>query len=230
MPSVIRGVFRVLLVLVATTPLMAQEPTQQSAPGARRLQYGVRFGPSFTSLTSPETFDPGSVARAFEPTMNFGGFFNLQVRGPWSFQPEILFASKGHRTNPEGAPPIDNGVTVKPPAADDVILIRYLEFPLLLRLSKQTRETTSLYLIGGPALALMRYAEVRKVVDPGVHQDIDDQVEGTDLSYVLGAGLQHKRWLVDARLTMGVKNIATVEPRPGDVKTSAFSVLLGVRF
>ena len=47
--------------------------------------------------------------------------------------------------------------------------------------------------------------------------------------YIFGAGLQHRRWLVDARFTRGMRNIA-LDPAAVAVKTGAFSVLMGARF
>ena len=209
----------------AAAPSAPAEP-----PGLGRVQYGVRFGPSFTTLSSVDAFDDSATAAAFEPTMNFGGFANMRLGGSMSFQPEILFASKGERVYDKGAPPVQtpSGGT-EPPAADRVILVRYLEFPLLLRMSKQTHENTSLFLIIGPAFAFRRNAVIREIVDSGRHEVITDEVNSGDFSYIFGAGLQHRRWLVDARFTHGTRNIA-VDPFPAPVKTSAFGVLMGARF
>jgi hypothetical protein len=118
---------------------------------------------------------------------------------------------------------------VKLPAANRVILVRYLEVPLLLRLSKRTHESTSLYAIGGPAFALRRNAVIRQVSDPGRREDIDDLISGSNFLYIVGGGLQHKRWLVDARITRGVRSVAA-DTGLAPVKTGAFSVLMGVRF
>ncbi len=190
----------------------------------------MRFGPSFTTLTSVETFDDTAAPAAFEPTMNFGGFVNIALGGAMSFQPEVIFASKGERIRDKDAQPVTTpGGTLELPDADRVILVRYLEFPLLLRMSKRTHENTSLYLVAGPAIALRRNAVIREVVDAGRHEVINDEVNGGDFSYILGAGLQHRRWLVDARFTRGMRNIAS-NPTPAAVKTGAFSVLMGARF
>ena len=110
-----------------------------------------------------------------------------------------------------------------------MILVRYLEFPLLLRMSKQTHENTSLFVIVGPAIAFRRNAVIREVVDSERLEDIENQVNGRDLSYIMGGGMQHRRWLVDARITRGTRNIAS-DPFPASVKTSAFAVLMGARF
>jgi hypothetical protein len=212
------------------TPPPAAAATPAAPAGPSRLHYGVRFGPSFTSLSSVEPFDDTATIAAFEPTMNFGGYVQIDLTGAFSFQPEVLFAAKGHRIRDKDAQPFtDSTGEVKLPAADRVVLVRYLEFPMLLRMSRRTHENTSVYLIGGPSLALRRNAVIREVADSGRHEDIDDLVGGSDLSYIFGAGLQHKRWLVDARFTRGMRNIATFgEPVP--VKTGAFSVLMGARF
>ena len=203
-------------------------PAGPAGPG--RIFYGVRFGPSFTTLTSVETFDSTAAPAAFEPTLNFGGFVNVGLRGSLSFQPEVLFAAKGERVRDKDAELITTpSGELELPDADRVILVRYLEFPLLVRLSKQTHENTSLYLIAGPAFAFQRNAVIRQVVDSGRHEDIDEQVNSSDMSYIFGGGLQHKRWLVDARITRGIRNIAT-DPVPASVKTGAFAVLMGARF
>ena len=211
-------------------PAAAAPAAPEQPAGPDRIDFGVRFGPSFTTLTSVETFDITAAPAAFEPTLNFGGFINIRLGGAISFQPELLFAVKGHRIRDKDAQPVTTSTgELKLPAADRVILVRYLEVPLLLRLSKRTHENTSLYLIAGPAFALRRNAVIRDVADSGRHEDIDDLVKSSDLSYIGGAGMQHRRWMVDARITRGIGSIAT-DPFPADVKTSAFSVLMGVRF
>ena len=235
-------ILTILLTCAAIVPAWAQTdppvPPPGTAPaapavpaGPRRIIYGVRFGPSFTTLTSVETFDDTAAPAAFEPTMNFGGFVNIELAGSsMSFQPEVLFASKGERIRDKDAPPITTGSgELKLPPADRVILVRYLEFPLLLRLSKQTHENTSLYVIVGPAIAFRRNAVIREVVDSERFEDIENQVSSNDLSYIMGGGLQHRRWFADARITRGTRNIAS-DPFPASVKTSAFAVLLGARF
>jgi Outer membrane protein beta-barrel domain len=233
-----------LLILAAGVPATAQTPAppDTAAPpaaaaakppepaGPSRLHYGVRFGPSFTSLSSVEPFDDTAAIAAFEPTLNFGGYFEIDLTGAFSFQPEVLFAAKGHRIRDKDAQPFtDSAGQVRLPAADRVVLVRYLEFPMLLRMSRRTHENTSVYLIGGPSFALRRNAVIREVADSGRLEEIGDLVTGSDLSYILGAGLQHRRWLVDARVTRGMRNIAS-DPFPAGVKTGAFSVLMGARF
>ena len=229
------------LSLAAIVPASAQtappEPAAGAAPAAQaepagpsRIDYGVRFGPSFTTLTSVETLDDTAAAAAFEPTLNFGGFITIRLGGALSFQPEALFVAKGHRVRDKDAQSVTTAAgEIKLPAADRVILVRYLEFPLLLRLSKRTHEHTSLYVIAGPAFAIRRGAVIRQVADAGRREDIDDLVNGDNFSYTVGAGLQHRRWLVDARIVRGMRNIAA-DPTPASVKTSAFSVLMGARF
>ena len=229
-----------LLVFAASRPAAAQTdppPAPVAVPPAAaspavpgRIQFGVRFGPSFTTLSSVEPFDATAVAAAFEPTLNFGAYMTMTLTGPLSFQPEVLFAAKGQRIRDKDALPITTPTgELEFPAADRVVLVRYLEFPMLLRASKTTHENTSVYLIAGPAFAFRRSAVIRDVADAGRHEDIGDQVSGGNLSYIAGAGLQHRRWLVDARFTRGMRNIAS-SSTPVTVKTGAFSVLMGARF
>ena len=238
-----KSVLAALIALAFSAAAFAQAPTPDAAgaapaaapapdvaSGPRRVDYGVRFGPSFTTLSNVGGIDVTAAAAAFEPTLNFGGFFTVRLTGSMAFQPEVLFAAKGHRIRDVDAAPITTLTgEVKFPPADRVILVRYLEVPMLLRLSKQTHENTSLYLIGGPAFALRRNAVIRQVADAGRHEKIDDLVSGSDFSYIFGAGAQHRRWLVDARFTRGMRNVAT-ETANAPVKTGAFAVLMGVRF
>ena len=220
---------RVAATLLALSLPAAAQTAPSQAP-QRRIDYGVRFGPSFTTLSSVEPFDDTAATAAFEPTLNFGGYATVPLTGALSFQPEVLFAARGHRIRDEDARPITTpSGELKLPAADRVVLVRYLEFPLLLRLSKRTHENTSVFAIAGPAFALRRGAVVRDVANAGRREDIADLVSGSNLSYIAGAGLQYRRWLLDARFTRGMSSIAAA-PAALEVKTGAFSVLMGVAF
>jgi hypothetical protein len=236
-------IFAALLTFAALDASSAQTPpaapptqtpvavtTPQAPAGPDRVHYGVRFGPSFTTLTNVDSLDPTAAAAAFEPTLNFGGFATLQLTQAIAFQPEVLFAAKGHRIRDRDATPVPTSSgELELPAADRVILVRYLEVPLLVRLSKRTHENTSIYLIGGPAIALRRNAVIREVSNPGRHEDIDDLISGSNFLYIVGGGVEHRRWLADARITRGARSVA-VDPTRSPVKTGAFSVLIGVRF
>ncbi len=151
----------------------------------------MRFGPSFTTLTSVETFDDTAAPAAFEPTMNFGGFVNIALGGAMSFQPEVIFAAKGEQDSRQGRAARHHARRqLELPDADRVILVRYLEFPLLLRMSKRTHENTSLYLMAGPAIALRRNAVIREVVDAGRHEVITMMVKAAmTFRYIAGRRL-----------------------------------------
>ena len=235
----IRATAAAVLCLIAGVPVRAQNPTPDAAPVAQpapspqtdqrpAVQYGLRFGLAFTSLTSVETFDPTAVAAASEPTLHFGGFMTFNISGPLAFQPELLFVARGERAHDKDAQPTISGNGTKPPQADRVILLRYVEIPLLVRASRRRGPDSSIYAIGGPALAIGRSAVNRQVADPGKYTDIGELVTGTNLSLVYGGGMQYRRWLVDARFTTGLRNIAVV-PQPAPVKTGGFAVLIGVR-
>lgn len=223
---------RVFFILLLSISASAQTPAPDAAaaaPLARRgVEYGVRFGPAFTSLTSVETFDGTGVAAAPESTMHFGGYFRFGLSGALSLQPEVLLAAKGQRIHDKNAQPTISGTGIRPPQADRVVLIRYLEIPVLVRASKMMHTDSSVYVIAGPALALRRNAVIRQVADSGKHKDIGGQVSGSNFSLVYGGGFQYQRWSADARFTRGLRNVAVV-PRPGAVKTGGFAVLLGVR-
>src|SRR5687767_16029248 len=101
-------------------PATPAAPAPVTSPaGPARLHYGVRFGPSFTTLTNVDTLDETAAAAAFEPTLNFGGFVTFQLTPAMAFQPEVLFAAKGHRIRDKDAQPLTTPTgEVKLPAAD----------------------------------------------------------------------------------------------------------------
>lgn len=152
----------------------------------------------------------------------------MHISGALSFQPEVLFAAKGQRIHDKDAQPTLSGTGLRPPQADRVVLVRYLEIPLLVRATRLTRVDSSVYLIAGPSLAIRRSAVIRGVADSGRLEDIAAQVARSNFSLVYGAGFQHQRWLVDARFTRGLRNIAA-GPAAANVKTGGFAVLMGVR-
>ena len=211
-------------------PQPAAAATPPAPAGPSRVHYGVRYGPSFTTLTSVEPFDETAVIAAFEPTLNFGGYVQIDMAGAFSFQPEVLFAAKGHRIRDkrraaglnadrraEASAGGQSGAGALPrvPDADAAVEAHAREHVgvphrrTVIRHAAQRRDSRSGRL--GQARGHRRSRQRQR------------------LSYIFGAGLQHRRWLVDARFTRGMRNIAT-DPTPVGVKTGAFSVLMGTRF
>ena len=153
-----------LLVLAAALPAAAQTPPPSDAATAN----AATATGSRRDSARARGAEPRSLRRAIRPSFHHaderravrrhGGHGRLRadaelrrvrpdrMTGAFSFQPEVLFAAKGHRIRDKDAQPVTTPTgELKLPAADRVVLVRYLEFPLLMRLSKRTHENTSVY-------------------------------------------------------------------------------------
>jgi hypothetical protein len=212
----------VLLFLLMAVPSIGQTP-----PVGRTLESGVKIGLALTNLSNVSTLVNTSIAAGFEPTISLGGFLTIPVSGRVGFQLEAALAAKGQRIRDPNAT-ISAG-TPREPQADRVVLLKYLEFPLLMRLSTAGRAGTSLYVLGGPAIGFRLGAVSRTVADAGVLNDIEALIKGTDFGLMVGGGIQHNHVLVEGRVTKGLQNVALV-PAPGEVKTRSLAVIVGVRF
>ena len=162
--------------------------------------------------------------------MNFGGYALIDLRGPLSFQPEVLFAAKGHRIRDKDAQPITTSTgELKLPAADRVVLVRYLEFPLLLRHVEAHARNTSLY-DRRPVIRLAperRDTRGRRRRQARGHRRLGERQQpvvhrrrGRAIQALAGRCALHAR---DAKHRVRSRD-------PVAVKTGAFSVLMGARF
>jgi len=103
--------------------------------------------------------------------------------------------------------------------------IYYLQVPWLLKINARSSRNVSGYGIIGPAI------DLRVGDDFGNLGDIDniDAIERTDVSLVVGVGVELTRFIIEARGTWGLRNI--VQSAEGvDVKSRTFAILFGLRF
>lgn len=203
---------------------------------AQVLDKGVKLGVAMTNLSNIVALTSPLIESGAEPTISFGGFVTFPISGGLAFQTEALFSSKGQRIRDKDAQattivgPIGTTIT-KLPEADRVVLLNYLEIPLLMRLSTTpaTPAGTSFHVLGGLALAFKMGAKLRWVTENREPDDIGSRISGSDVSLVMGGGLQRGHVIAEGRLTQGLKNVA-IDPSLGSVKTKAVTVILGVRF
>jgi hypothetical protein len=107
---------------------------------------------------------------------------------------------------------------------DEDLTLYYVQVPVLLRLNGGSRSTggVSVYGIVGPAVDL-------KIGDDLGDVAMVDEYEGFDVSIVGGAGIELGRFILEARGTWGLRNIAK-DFEAAELKSRTFAILAGVRF
>jgi hypothetical protein len=137
----------------------------------------------------------------------------------FSFQPELLFVMKGVKLDL----PADAGTVSAS--------INYLEFPLLARYTTVLNDTLRGYIVAGPTFSLKAGTSSR-FSGGGETEDlnIDPAFGSRDLGLAVGGGLERDRYLLEARYTFGLIDIATdIFPHSDSLRNRVFSVMIGIR-
>jgi hypothetical protein len=165
---------------------------------------GIKFGPTFADFNS-DAFD-------FDNRIGWHGgvFFGGNRSGVLGLQGEINWIRKRTTFGIEG----------------DEIRLDYLQFPALLRLNVGTDSAAgfALYGFGGPALDIKIADEIEGFTL------VDDGFEGTDVSLVLGGGIEVAYLIVEGRYTKGLRRVNKNFSDFTEIKTQAFTILFGIRF
>ena len=100
----------------------------------------------------------------------------------------------------------------------------YLQIPVLLRINAGSRNLSgvNVYGIVGPA------ADIK--IGETLNSNIIDDYEGFDVSVVAGAGVEITRFIIEARATWGLRNIAKGLGENRKITSRTFAVLAGFRF
>jgi hypothetical protein len=203
--------------------------------------HGVRGGPSISRFQG--VFGDGMPERRRGITGAW--FVRWQAGRLLSLQPELAWVARGG----DGGIAFDAPLAFPPAEPYPVrygYYIYYLEMPLLLRLDVPTREAWGLYVVGGPALALLmnsgaRYGrtpvaittaerEWAEYVDELGLDGFSADFRSTDVSIVGGGGLVlgrgNVRGVIDARYTHGLTNVLPVDVI--DARHRSWSVTAGI--
>ena len=159
-----------------------------------------------------------------------GGYVNFGLPGGLSVQPEVLYVTKGtsygktEETSPSG--------TVLG-TSETLVVLEYVEIPMLLRWSPPTPGIVHPSFVLGPAFSF-RVRSRLKITGYGEGSaSIDDQTKSTDvgLAFGGGAGIGHgrRKILVDARYTVGLTNVAD-RTFADSSKNGNFLLMMGVAF
>jgi hypothetical protein len=166
-----------------------------------------------------------------------GGFLRINVPGGMELQTELLYAMKGATTHSDLTDLSGNVVGI----ATTAYQMDYLEIPVLLRLNVGGAGEVQPSLLVGPSLGVTLRG--RLAYDgPGTDMSGDlNQIEDTDFGLVGGVGLEFghtpARMLLDARYTLGLKNVYalplmnfTGPPSVLNARTGTFTITAGLAF
>lgn len=142
------------------------------------------------------------------PGFSIGGFFSYQFTEFLSIQPEFAFTTKGSKINTIGDYYLSN-------------LFAYFEFPVLAKIFILPKSKVKPHFICGPALAFNYFA----LNDTGLLEDI----RGTDLGLILGAGIEYWKISLDIRINQGIVDFDT-SVESGNLKNRVFSFMVGYLF
>ena len=139
-----------------------------------------------------------------------GGVFFASSRPGASVATEVLYLKKGAEL------------------AGQTTDLYYLEVPVLLRVKGGSRGM-GFYGIGGPAFDI-------KLKDSQTNFNVKANYESLDLGFIVGAGIEASRLIVEGRYNWGLRNILkaggglTGLTGVTDIKTRSFALMAGVRF
>jgi hypothetical protein len=203
---VLRQIPFVLLVMVAAA-------STASTARAQGLEWGVKGGVNFATLTSDEDPNPDFT---FRIGLAAGGYVTWRIAERFEVQPEALFSQQGASVSAVGI--------------DSTIEIDYLAMPVLARyrLSPSPR---GLVLYAGPTPAVKLRARAKaEAGGEQVKTDISDSIKTFDVGVAFGAAFEFGRWSIDGRYTWGFTNISEAPEDTVSIRHRVIAGLVGVRF
>jgi hypothetical protein len=189
---------------------------------AQGIQFGGKVGPSFTTIVVEEDQDD---ELPFERRIAAagGGFVVLPIAARLFVQVEALATPRGTRLEPEQE---DGNV--------QTLLMRYLEFPVLLRVNGPRLGGDWYFFAGGyTAIRLSAQEQLSSFTgftSAGTREDISDSIERVENGIVGGAGVELGKYvLLEGRYGRGLSNVNKVEGAPR-FTSRALTFMIGVRF
>ena len=194
---------------------------------AQQREYGLKVGPAIATIVydsaPPDSnlLAPGDDAQYRRKVgAGGGGFVVLPLAGPLSVQIETLFSPKGGKL---------------PEQAGATLLVNYVEFPVLARITPVRSTSTSFHLFAGPSAdfrlnAQFKVAQSAGGITSGVKEDVTSSTKPFELALIGGGGLNIGRHaVVDARYSWGLSRV-NKEDAPLDLHNRVLTVLAGFRF
>jgi hypothetical protein len=205
---------------LATLTIVITAAMVAPAAGQRRVHVGAKVGPSFTTIALEE--DDGRTYHRRIAAAG-GGFVVLPLAARVAAQFEVLSNPKGSRLEEPGD------------TFTQTMKLRYLEFPVLLRVAGPKQRIGAWYLMGGGSFgvrtgATAEIASVTNSIMAGERSDASALIERFEGGVVAGAGLNAGRYLVvEGRYGRGLTNVNKVADSPR-FTNRALTFMVGVRY
>jgi hypothetical protein len=191
---------------------------------AQTVTAGVKAGAALSSVPNAgDVLDRISFEESVDVRAKLGivagGFVQIAFNERFSLQPEMLFVMKGVKLDL----PADAGsITAS---------LNYVELPLLARYTRALNDVLRGYIIAGPSFALKAgTSSTLDAVDQTADMNIDPAFGSRDIGVAFGGGLERDRFLLEARYTLGLTDIATdFIPHDDALRNRVFSVMVGIR-
>jgi hypothetical protein len=153
---------------------------------------GLKFGMGVSTIR-------GSIEKysvAVKGAFSGGVFVTYTIHPNFALQPEILLLKKGAK--------LDSLIFGFEQDTSEVVMLNYIEIPVLAKLIIPNSTRFTPYLYGGPAFSILISATLKTKFD-----EIDiDEAEGSEFSLVFGGGvdiaIENVRVTVDARIMEGM--------------------------
>jgi hypothetical protein len=176
------------------------------------ITWGVKGGVSFNTVSGDDSESDTGNRTGFV----VGLFFNAPANQRISFRPEFLFATGGAKfTDSSGS-----GET-----AD--LKLDFFEVPLLADIHLNHGSATPVSLLLGPSFGFRTRAEFE---GGGQTEDIKDEVESMNYSFVTGVAVEASGLVIDGRYNWGLRNLDKSAGSGESSKTRSFVISLGYRF
>jgi hypothetical protein len=147
-----------------------------------------------------------------------GGYIAFPLANRLAFQPEALFVMKGVKLNET------NGGSFS-------ARLYYLDAPLLVRFLASLNPARPVYLFGGPTFGI-KLGSSATLDSPSQTLDvnINPALKTLDIGLTVGAGIEHGRFLFEARFTAGITDIAAASyPHPDALRNRTILMMAGVK-
>ena len=182
---------------------------------AQGFGYGVKGGVTLADLNA--TGDEDAASSDFRVGFIVGGFVTWPFGARLEFQPEVLFAQKGAKSDMLG------GTSTQK--------LDYLDVPLLVSYRIKGSRERNFAVFGGPAVGIRLRARSHAEFGGGsFEQDVSDQVESTDLAAVAGLAYHRGRLVFDGRYSWGFTDIDKETGDGVEIRNRGISFLVGWKF
>jgi opacity protein-like surface antigen len=178
-----------------------------ASPGyAQNVTGGIKGGVNFNKLTQTNEDDTDN-----KTGFVIGGFVDAAVTPQFSVQPEFLY-ERGGGTDNTVSPKVDLNI-------DEV------NIPVLAKFKFASKSQAHPFVLAGPAFGFVTRAKVEQGSE---EQDIKDEVEKFNPSFVIGGGVDISNIQVEVRYGWGLKDLD--KDPDNEAKPQSFSVLVGYSF